>query len=59
MILYDGQIVEDGSPPDVLKDENQLIKYRILPTSLLRINQQYLPKTGSFYRAETLAHRIG
>jgi energy-coupling factor transport system ATP-binding protein len=59
MILYDGQIVQDGSPPEVLRDEKQLIKYRILPTSLLRINQQYLPKTGSFYRAETLAHRIG
>jgi len=59
MILYDGQIVEDGSPPEVLRDKDQLIKYRILPTSLLKINQQYLPKTGSFYRAETLAHRIG
>ena len=59
IILFDGQIVADGSPPEVLKDEDQLIKYRILPTSLLRINQKYLPKTGSFYRAETLAHRIG
>ncbi|MDF1518914.1 MAG: ABC transporter ATP-binding protein [Brevefilum sp.] len=59
MILFDGQIVADGSPPEVLKDEDQLINYRILPTSLLKINQQFLPKTGSFYRAETLAHRIG
>jgi energy-coupling factor transport system ATP-binding protein len=58
MILYGGKIVADGSPPDVLKDEAELRKYRILPTSLLRINQQYLPETGSFYRAEVLAHMI-
>jgi energy-coupling factor transport system ATP-binding protein len=58
MILFDGKIVADGSPPDVLKDEAELRKYRILPTSLLRINQQYLPETGSFYRAEVLAHMI-
>jgi energy-coupling factor transport system ATP-binding protein len=59
IILYDGKIVADGSPPEVLKDEDQLADYRLLPTSLLRLNQQYLPITGSFYRAETLAHRIG
>lgn len=58
MILYDGKIVADGEPTDVLKDEVELRKYRIIPTSLLRLNQQYLPETGSFYRAETLAHII-
>ena len=59
IILYDGQIVADGPPTEVLMDEEQLINYRILPTSLLKINQQYLPVTGGFYRAETLAHKIG
>jgi len=58
MILYDGKIVADGAPSEVLRDEEELLKYRILPTSLLRVNQQYLPQTGGFYRAERLAHMI-
>ena len=59
MVLYDGKIVEDGIPPEVLQDEAQLKRYHLLPTSLLRMNRQYLPQTGGFYRAETLAHMIG
>ncbi len=59
MILHSGKIVSDGPPPEVLADEEQLIRYRILPTSLLRLNQLHLPETGSFYSAETLAHIIG
>ena len=59
LILYGGKIVADGKPQDVLQDELQLRKFRILPTSLLKLNMQYLPKTGSFYRAETIAHFIG
>lgn len=59
MILYDGRIVSDGRPSEVLADEEQLRRYRLLPTSLLRLNQLHLPETGSFYRAETLAHIIG
>ncbi len=59
IILYDGQIVADDAPEEILLDEDQLIKYRILPTSLLRLNKLHLPETGSFFRAETLAHKIG
>jgi len=58
LILFDGKIVSNGPPPDVLANEDQLRKYRLLPTSLLRLNQMHLPETGSFYRAETLAHMI-
>jgi len=58
LILYDGKIVSDGKPPDVLANEEQLRQYRLLPTSLLRLNQMHLPETGSYYRAETLAHMI-
>jgi len=58
IILFDGKIVSDGSPPEVLANEDQLRQYRLLPTSLLRLNQMHLPETGSFYRAETLAHMI-
>jgi energy-coupling factor transport system ATP-binding protein len=56
ILLFDGTIVADGSPQDVLADEQQLSRCRVLPTSLLKLNQQYLPKTGHFLRAEQLAH---
>ena len=59
MILYDGRIASDGKPSEVLADEEQLRHFRLMPTSLLRLNQLHLPETGSFYRAETLAHIIG
>jgi energy-coupling factor transport system ATP-binding protein len=58
LILYDGKIVADGQPSDVLADEEQLKHFRLLPTSLLRINQLHLTETGGFYRAESLAHMI-
>jgi len=56
LLVYDGRIVADGKPQDVLKDEELLRSCRVLPTSLLRSNLDYLPRTGRFYRAETLAH---
>jgi energy-coupling factor transport system ATP-binding protein len=59
VILYGGRIVADGPPESVLADEERLIHCRILPTSLLSLNKLHLPTTGSFYRAETLAHMIG
>jgi energy-coupling factor transporter ATP-binding protein EcfA2 len=56
ILLYDGSIVADGSPNEVLSDETQLSRCRVLPTSLLRLNQQFFPRTGHFLRAEQLAH---
>lgn len=56
LLVYDGQLAADGSPQEVLKDEKLLRSCRVLPTSLLKLNLDYLPKTGKFYRAETLAH---
>jgi energy-coupling factor transport system ATP-binding protein len=47
--------VADGSPQEVLKDEDLLRRSRILPTSLLRLNLEYLPRTGRFMCAEALA----
>ncbi len=58
ILLYDGTIVKDGPPNEVLADEEQLSRCRVLPTSLLKVNQQYFPKTGHFLRAEQLAHVI-
>ncbi len=56
ILVYDGAIVADGSPHEVLADEEQLSRCRVLPTSLLKLNQQYFSKTGQFLRAEQLAH---
>ena len=56
ILVYDGAIVADGSPNEVLADEDQLSRCRVLPTSLLKLNQQLFPKTGQFLRAEQLAH---
>jgi len=56
ILVYDGLIVKDGPPNEVLADKEQLSRCRVLPTSLLNLNQQYFPKTGHFLRAEQLAH---
>ncbi len=56
LLVYDGQIIADGPPNEVLGDEQRLRACRVLPTSLLRINLKVFPHTGKFYRAETLAH---
>ena len=56
LLVYAGEIVADGKPQEVLKDEKLLRSCRVLPTSLLKLNLEYLPRTGRFFRAETLAH---
>jgi len=56
LLLHSGSIVADGSPYDVLKDEELLRHCRVLPTSLLEINLELYPKTHQFMRAEALAH---
>jgi energy-coupling factor transport system ATP-binding protein len=56
LLLYNGSIVADGSPFDVLKDEELLRHCRVLPTSLLELNLELYPKTHQFMRAEALAH---
>jgi energy-coupling factor transporter ATP-binding protein EcfA2 len=56
ILVFDGTIVDDGPPNKVLADEAQLSRCRVLPTSLLKLNQQLFTKTGHFMRAEQLAH---
>lgn len=55
VVLYGGEIVADGHPQDILLDEDKLKKWRLLPTSLLKLNQQLWPKTGQYMRAEALS----
>ncbi|MEW6083281.1 MAG: ABC transporter ATP-binding protein [Chloroflexota bacterium] len=55
LLFGDKHIVADGRPEDVLKDFDLLMKYRVRPTSLLRMNVNLLPRTGQFLSAEELA----
>ena len=56
MLLFgDKHIVADGKPEVVLKDFDLLTKYRVRPTSLLRMNLSLLSKTKRFLTAEALA----
>jgi energy-coupling factor transport system ATP-binding protein len=58
LLVYQGRIVADGSPAEVLKTEKLLRECRVLPTSLLKVNQEFFPQTRQFLRAESLAHLI-
>lgn len=55
LLFGDKHIVADGKPQDVLKDVDMLLKYRVRPTSLLKLNLDLLSKTGRFLPAESLA----
>jgi energy-coupling factor transport system ATP-binding protein len=58
LLVDKGQIMADGSPQEVLADEELLLRSRILPTSLLRLNLEYLTRSGRFMRAESLAQYL-
>jgi energy-coupling factor transporter ATP-binding protein EcfA2 len=56
ILIHEGQIAGDGPPAEVLADLELLRRCNIVPTSLLQVNLEYLPRTGRFMRAEALAH---
>ena len=56
ILMYEGRIVADGAPAEVLADAGTLRRCRLVPTSLLEANLAYLPTTGRFMSAEALAH---
>jgi len=55
LLVHAGQVVADGTPYDVLRDDALLRHCRVLPTSLLRLNLEHYPRLGRFHRAEDLA----
>lgn len=55
LLVGDRHIIADGAPEDVLKDFDLLMRYRVRPTSLLRLNLELLPRTKRFLAAEELA----
>lgn len=54
ILVADGTVRADGRPQDVLQDYELLRACRVVPTSLLDLNLELLPKTGQFLRAEAL-----
>lgn len=55
LLVSEGRIAADGAPQEVLRDFDLLERCRVRPTSLLRLNLDLLPRTGSFLPAEALA----
>ena len=55
LLFGDKHVVADGKPEDVLKDFDLLTRYRVRPTSLLRLNLNLLQHTKQFLPAEALA----
>jgi energy-coupling factor transport system ATP-binding protein len=56
LLMADGRVVADGRPADVLSDFAQLKACHLVPSSLLTMNVERFPQTGTFLRAESLAH---
>jgi energy-coupling factor transporter ATP-binding protein EcfA2 len=56
VLMSEGRIAADGPPEEVLSDLELLRSCRLVPTSLLALNLEYLPQTGRFMSAEGLAH---
>lgn len=56
LLVNQGRLVADGKPEEVLSDFDRLIANRLVPTSLLQVNLDYLPQVGRFMSAEALAH---
>jgi energy-coupling factor transport system ATP-binding protein len=54
VLMRDGQIEADGPPEQVLADRALIERCRIVPTSLLELNVQLLPRTGRFLPIEQL-----
>jgi energy-coupling factor transport system ATP-binding protein len=56
LLMAGGRVVADGPPESVLRDFERLEACRLVPSSLLALNLERLPQTGTFLRAEALAH---
>ncbi|MCJ7723654.1 MAG: energy-coupling factor ABC transporter ATP-binding protein, partial [Anaerolineales bacterium] len=52
ILVANGRVQADGKPHEVLRDLDLLKACRMVPTSLLSVNLDYLPNTGQFMRAE-------
>ncbi len=58
LLVGEKRILADGKPEEVLKDHDLLARGRVRPTSLLQLNERWLPATRHFLPVETLARFI-
>ena len=58
VVLFGGEVVADGHPQEIFQDEQRLKMWRLMPTSLLKLNQELWPKTGQYLGAEALSQFI-
>jgi energy-coupling factor transporter ATP-binding protein EcfA2 len=58
LLFREGEIVADGSPSDVIEDEDRWISCNLRVTSLMRANARQRGATDRFLDAEPLAARI-
>ncbi|MGE5224143.1 MAG: ABC transporter ATP-binding protein [Omnitrophica WOR_2 bacterium] len=56
LLVSQGKVAADGAPAQVLGDFDLLKASRLVPTTLLKTNLDYYPRTHRFMRAESLAH---
>ena len=58
LLFREGEVVADGPPIDVIRDEARWIACNLRPTSLLRANLERRGADGRFLSAEALARRV-
>ncbi|MDQ6795636.1 MAG: energy-coupling factor ABC transporter ATP-binding protein [Chloroflexota bacterium] len=58
LLFREGEVVADGPPIDVIRDEARWVACNLRPTSLLRANLEWRARDGRFLSAEALARRV-
>src|SRR5256714_1536449 len=58
LLFREGEVVADGPPTDVIRDQPRWIACNLRPTSLLKANIEWGVADGRFLSAEALARRI-
>jgi energy-coupling factor transporter ATP-binding protein EcfA2 len=58
LLFREGEVVADGPPTDVIRDEARWVACNLRPTSLLKANIRWGAAEGRFLGAEALARRI-
>ena len=58
LLFREGEVVADGPPIDVIRDQARWIACNLRPTSLLRANLEWRVADGRFLSAEALARRV-
>jgi energy-coupling factor transport system ATP-binding protein len=58
LLFREGEVVADGPPIDVIRDQARWVACNLRPTSLLRANLEWRVADGRFLSAEALARRV-